>query len=69
MPIYEIPPDARRFEIVKSKSGEYMVVSETTGEAGVAIPVHSEEQAHEVCDRLNRGEHDGKIDVPLTMPQ
>ncbi|HEX2971745.1 MAG TPA: hypothetical protein VHP11_05400 [Tepidisphaeraceae bacterium] len=68
MPVYQIPPDARQFEIVKSKSGEYMVVSETTGQAGVAIPVHSEEQAHEVCDRLNRGQHDGTIDVPLAMP-
>ena len=67
MPVYQIPPDARRFEIVKGKSGDYLIVSETTGQAGVAIPVHSEEQAHEICDRLNRGLHDGTIDVPLEM--
>ncbi len=65
MPIYQIPPDARRFEIVKGKSGDYMVVSQTTGTAGVAIPVKDEQQAHEICDRLNRGEHDGKVEVAL----
>ena len=56
MPVYQIPPEARYFEIVKGKAGDYMVVSETTGRAGVAISVKDEEQAHAVCDRLNRGE-------------
>lgn len=65
MPIYEIPPDARRFEIVRSKEGSLMVVSDTRGTGGVAIPVRSDAQAQEVCDRLNRGDHDGSVDVPL----
>ena len=64
MPVYEVPPTARRFEIVKAKAGEYLVVSETTGRAGVAIPVRDEKQAEELCGRLNRGEHDGKVEVP-----
>ena len=64
MPVYQIPPTARRFEIVKSKGGDYLVVSETTGRAGVAIPVADPRQAEEVCDRLNRGDHGGTIDVP-----
>lgn len=63
MPVYEIPPTARRFEIVKGKGGDYLVVSETTGRAGVAIPVKDQQQAEDVCDRLNRGRHDGKIEV------
>ena len=65
MPVYEIPPSAKRFEIVKGKAGDLMVVSETTGRAGVIIPVRDAEQAQDVCDRLNRGEHDGRIEVVL----
>lgn len=67
MPLYQIPPDARQFEIVKSKDGDYLIVSQTTGQAGVAIPVHDEQQAQEICDRLNRGDHEGTIDVPWKL--
>jgi hypothetical protein len=63
MPVYQIPPTAKRFEVVRGKAGDYMVVSETTGVAGVAIPVSDERQAADVCGRLNRGEHDGTIEV------
>ena len=63
MPLYQIPPTAKRFEVVRGKAGDYMVVSETTGVAGVAIPVADQRQAEDVCDRLNRGDHDGTIGV------
>ena len=63
MPLYQIPPTAKRFEIARGKAGDLMVVSETTGVAGVAIPVADERQAQDVCDRLNRGDHDGTIEV------
>ena len=63
MPVYEIPPTAKRFEIARGRDGSYVVVSETTGTAGVAIPVRDEQQANEICTRLNRGEHEGKIEV------
>jgi hypothetical protein len=63
MPLYQIPPTAKRFEIARGKDGSYMVVSETTGVAGVAIPVADQRQAEDVCDRLNRGDHDGTIEV------
>ncbi len=63
MPVYQIPPDAKRFEIVRGKDGSYMVVSETTGVGGVAIPAADQQQAEAVCDRLNRGDHDGTIEV------
>lgn len=65
MPIYEIPDHADEFEIVRSKDGSFAVVSETGGIRGVVIPCRDEAQAEDVCDRLNRGEHDGTIDVPL----
>ena len=67
MPLYEIPPTARRFEIVRGKAGDLLVVSETTGTAGVAIPVADPAQAEQVCDRLNRGDHDGRIEVPAVL--
>ena len=63
MPRYQIPPTARRFEVVRGKAGDFLVVSETTGVAGVAIPVADLQQAEDVCDRLNRGDHDGTIEV------
>jgi hypothetical protein len=65
MPVYQVPPDAKRFEIVKGKGGDYMIVSETTGGAGVVIPVRDAQQAQEICERLNRGEHGGTIEVKL----
>ena len=67
MPVYQIPPSARLFEIVRGKGGDYLVVSETTGTAGVAIPVADEKQAQDVCRRLNRGEHDGTIEVEARL--
>lgn len=65
MPLYQIPLSAKRFEIARSKDGSYIVVSDTKGTEGVVIPCRDEAQANEVCEKLNRGEHDGQIDVPL----
>ena len=65
MPIYEIPADAKHFEIARGNDGTYLVLSETTGLHGVVISCRTEEQAIEVCERLNRGDHDGTIDVPF----
>ena len=65
MPIYQIPATATRFEIARAKDGAFLVVSDTRGTAGVAIPCRDESQATDVCTRLNRGDHDGTIDVPL----
>lgn len=65
MPLYQIPSTAKRFEIAKSKDGSVIVVSDTKGTEGVVIPCRDEAQANDVCGKLNRGEHDGQIDVPL----
>lgn len=72
MPLYEIPSSATHFEIAKAKDGSFLVVSDTRGTEGVAIPCRDEAQATEVCAKLNRKEHDGHIDVPLfgfTLPE
>ena len=65
MPVYQIPSAATRFEIARAKDGALLVVSDTRGVEGVAIPCRDAAQADDVCGRLNRGEHDGTIDVPL----
>lgn len=63
MPVYQIPPTANRFEVVRGKAGDYMLVSETTGVGGVAIPAADQQQVADVCGRLNGGDHDGTIEV------
>lgn len=65
MPVYQIPDNLKRFEIVRGKDGGVLVVSETSGTHGVVIPCRDEAQANDVCARLNRGDHNGEIDVPL----
>ena len=76
MPIYTIPDDAGPFVVVESKDGSFAVADERVREGGataaklgfVFIPCRDEQQAHEVAGRLNRGEHDGTIQVDLLGP-
>ena len=76
MPIYAIPEDAGPFVVVESRDGGFAVADEAAAAAGpnaaklglVFIPCRDEAQANAIRDRLNRGEHDGTIQVDLLSP-
>lgn len=76
MPIYPIPQDAGPFIVVASRDGGFAVADETAAGAGpeaaklglVFIPCRDEAQAIEIRDRLNRGDHDGTVQVDLLQP-
>ena len=73
MPVYTIPPESGPFIVVQAPDGGFAVADEravgdpaTAAKLGfVFIPCRDEAQAHDVSDRLNRGEHDGTIQVDL----
>src|SRR5690606_23026208 len=76
MPIYPIPEDAGPFVVVESRDGGFAVADEAAAAAGpnaaklglVFIPCRDETQAVELRDRLNRGDHEGTVQVDLLSP-
>ena len=81
MPIYTIPPDAGPFTVVEAPDKSYAVtevraVDDAASAAKLGflfISCRDRAQAQDVCARLNRGEHDGTIQVDLlslpTVPE
>lgn len=73
MPIYTIPPDAGPFTVVQGADKSFAVADERgMGEAATAaklgfvfIPCRDEQQAAALSEKLNRGEHDGTVQVDL----
>lgn len=60
---YKIPKNAGKFTVVTAQGGHFCVWNKKYGRHEVIIPVRSRKLAQEVCDKLNRGEHDGTIEV------
>ncbi len=73
MPIYTIPPDSGPFVVVQAPDKSFAVIDQrAVGDPATAaklgflfIPCRDEPQATEIADRLNRGDHDGTIQVDL----
>lgn len=63
MALYKIPSNSGKFTVVAAQGGHYCVWNRKTGRHEVAIPVRRRKQAQEICDKLNRGQHDGTIEV------
>ena len=63
MATYDIPKNAGKFTVVVARGGHYAVWNRKNGRDEVAIPVKTRKQAEEICARLNRGDHQGKISV------
>jgi len=63
MATYDIPKNAGKFTVVVARGGHFAVWNRKQGKAEIAIPVRTKKQAQEVADRLNRGQHNGKICV------
>ena len=73
MPIYEVPDDSGPFVVVRGKAGDFAVAEAALADAGktaaklgaVFIPCRDEQQAEALADRLNAGDHDGRVQVDL----
>ena len=63
MATYDIPKNAGKFTVVVARGGHYAVWNRKNGKDEIAIPVKTKKQAQEICDRINRGQHNGKISV------
>ena len=63
MATYEIPKNAGKFIVVVAQGGHYAVWNRKYGKHEVSIPVKTKKQADEICARINRGQHNGKISV------
>jgi hypothetical protein len=63
MPTYEIPKNAGKFIVVVARGGHYAVWNRKHGRGEVSIPVRSKAMATELCAKINKGDHDGKVDV------
>ena len=60
---YVIPKNSGKFTVVAAKGGHFCVWNRKTGQHEITIPIRDRRKAQEVCDKLNRGEHDGTIEV------
>jgi hypothetical protein len=59
-----IPENPGRFRVQTAKAGNYIVINDKTGKNEVIIPCRDYEQAVQLCNRLNAGDHNGEITVP-----
>lgn len=63
MATYKIPQNAGSFRVVVAQGGHFAVWNGKFGRNGVSIPVRTKKQAREICEKLNRKEHNGTVDV------
>lgn len=63
MATYVIPKNAGKFTVVVARGGHFAVWNGKSGRDEVSIPVKTRKHAAEICAKLNRGQHDGKISV------
>ena len=63
MALYKIPKNSGKFTVRTAQGGHYAVWNRKTGRHEITIAVRSRKLADEICEKLNRGEHDGTIEV------
>jgi hypothetical protein len=63
MALYKIPQNSGKFTVVTAKGGHFCVWNKKNGRHEVTIPVRSRKLAQEICDKLNKRDHDGTIEV------
>jgi hypothetical protein len=63
MALYKIPQNSGKFTVVSARGGHFCVWNRKIGRHEVIIPVRSRKQAEEICQKLNRKDHDGTIEV------
>lgn len=60
---YKIPQNSGKFTVVTAKGGHFCVWNRKTGRHEITIPIRDRKLADEVCQKLNRKEHNGTIEV------
>jgi hypothetical protein len=63
MPTYRIPRNAGKFIVVVARGGLFAAWNRKQGRDSISILVRTKRQAQEICEKLNRGEHNGTITV------
>ena len=63
MALYNIPKNSGKFTVVTARGGHFCVWNKKTGQHEITIPVRDRKLAQQICEKLNRGEHDGTIEV------
>lgn len=61
MATYTLPGNPGFFRVIIGMTGNYIVTNDRTGKNQVLIPCASRREADELCERLNRGDHNGAI--------
>ena len=63
MATYQIPKNVGTCRVIKSYAQTPLVTNDKTGKSKLLIPCRSWGQAHEICDRINTGDHNGTINA------
>ena len=63
MALYQIPKNAGKFTVVTAKGGHFVIWNRKTGQHEIVIPVRDRKLAYAVCEKLNRHDHNGSIEV------
>lgn len=63
MALYNIPSNCGRFTVVSARGGHFCVWNRKIGKFEITIPVRSRKLAQEVCEKLNKKDHNGTIEV------
>jgi hypothetical protein len=63
MATYSIPSNSGKFIVVVAGGGHYAVWNRKHDKNEISIPVKTKKQAREICEKLNKKQHDGTISV------
>ena len=61
MPKYTIPKNQGVFRVQTAMAGNYIVINNKTGKNQIIIQCRSKDHANDICNRLNRKDHNGEI--------
>jgi hypothetical protein len=63
MATYQIPDNAGQCRVVIAKAGNPLVTNDKTGKNKILIACKTHDQANEICDQINNGDHNGTINA------
>ncbi len=63
MSSYSITSNSGKFIVVVAAGGHFAVWNRKHGKLDISIPVKTKKQAKEICEKLNRKDHGGAIEV------